>query len=233
MSDESTEQHEQTPDEVFATAVLFETALAVVAIVLGWILGPSAREFVPELTSENLRPIIDGLWQGTLAAVPMLIVVELIRRIPWGPIRELEQLSDDQMIGALVRLRVPELIMISVCAGVGEELLFRGWLMGWFRDGLSGFELSVDPELLALLLSSAVFGFFHPITKMYILLAGLMGVYFGVLLMWSGNLLVPIVAHAAYDAVQLLMTKRQVERKERRVESDPNALEVGEEEIHD
>ena len=105
--------------------------------------------------------------------------------------------------------------------------------MGWFRDGLSGFELSVDPELLALLLSSAVFGFFHPITKMYILLAGLMGVYFGVLLMWSGNLLVPIVAHAAYDAVQLLMTKRQVERKDRRVESDPNALEVGEEEIHD
>ena len=63
--------------------------------------------------------------------------MELIRRIPWARLQELEKLSDDQMIGALVRLRVPELLVIGLCAGVGEELLLRGWLMGWLRDGLN------------------------------------------------------------------------------------------------
>ena len=47
MSEPHSEQPEQTPDEVFATAVLFETALAVAAITLGWALGPSAREMMP------------------------------------------------------------------------------------------------------------------------------------------------------------------------------------------
>jgi hypothetical protein len=144
----------------------------------------------------------------------MLISIELIRRIPWGPIQELEKLSDDQMIGALVRLRVPELLVISLCAGVGEELLFRGWLMGWLRDGLSDFRFPFDTTWAAVMISSIVFGFFHPITKIYIVLAGLMGFYFGCLLIWTENLLVPIVAHAVYDALQFLITKRQVEKKE-------------------
>ena len=93
MSEPHSEQPEQTPDEVFATAVLFETALAVAAITLGWALGPSAREMMPEWNVEDLKPIYTGLWQGTLAALPMLISIELIRRIPWGPIQELEKLS--------------------------------------------------------------------------------------------------------------------------------------------
>ena len=213
MSDPSSEQLEQSPDEVFVTAVLFETALAVVAIALGWALGPSAREFIPGWNLDDLQPIIEGIWKGTLAAVPMLIFIEAVRRIPWGPIQELEKLSDDQMIGALVRLRVPELLTISLCAGVGEELLFRGWLMGWIDQGLINLGVPVDPAWIALGLSSLVFGFFHPITKMYIFLAALMGLYFGGLLIWSENLLIPIFAHAVYDAVQLLMTKRQVARR--------------------
>ena len=213
MSDPSSEQPEQSPDEVFITAVLFETALAVAALGLGWALGPSARQFIPEWNPDDLQPVIEGVWKGTLAAVPMLIFIELVRRIPWGPIKELEKLSDDQMIGALVRLRVPELLTISLCAGVGEELLFRGWLMGWINEGLIGLGVPFDPIWIALALSSLVFGFFHPITKMYIFLAAVMGLYFGGLLIWSENLLIPIFAHAVYDAIQLLMTKRQVERK--------------------
>ena len=81
MSEQNSEQHEQTPDEVFATAVLFETVLAVVAIMLGWALGPSAREFMPQWNLEKLQPIINGIWQGSLAAVPMLLAIEAIRRI--------------------------------------------------------------------------------------------------------------------------------------------------------
>ena len=66
---------------------------------------------------------------------------------------------------------------------------------------------------IALVASSLVFGLFHPITKLYIFLAALMGLYFGGLLLYTGNLLVPIAAHATYDAVQLILTARN-ERRE-------------------
>lgn len=220
MSEDSNEPVEQSPDEVFATAVFFETALAVAAIGLGWALGPSAREFLPEISEDQIQPIVAGLWQGLVAAVPVFLFVELIRRIPWEPIQELEKLSDDQMIGSLMKLRPSELIVISLCAGVGEELLFRGWFMGWIREGWSELDLSLDPAILALVVSSVIFGFFHPITKMYVFLAALMGLYFGFLLLWTENLLVPIIAHAAYDAAQLLLTRREIrlKKKEQAVE---------------
>jgi membrane protease YdiL (CAAX protease family) len=40
-----------------------------------------------------------------------------------------------------------------------------------------------------------------------------MGLYFGGLVLYTGNLLVPIAAHATYDAVQLIMTARQEARE--------------------
>ena len=210
---DQTEQQEQSPDEVFLTAVLFESALAVLAIFLGWVMGPSARSMVPELHPEQLWPLLSGLGQGLIAAVPILVAVDLIRRIPWEPIRELERLTDDGMIKSLLKLGPAELIVISICAGIGEELLFRGWLMYWLADGMAIVAPQADRMVLlmvALVVSSLVFGFFHPITRLYIVLASLMGLYFGALLLWTGNLLVPITAHAAYDAAQLLMARREL-----------------------
>ncbi len=210
---DQTEQQEQSPDEVFLTAVLFESALAVLAIFLGWVMGPSARSMVPELHPEQLWPLLSGLGQGLIAAVPILVAVDLIRRIPWEPIRELERLTDDGMIKSLLKLGPAELIVISICAGIGEELLFRGWLMYWLADGMAIVAPQADRMVLlmvALVVSSLVFGFFHPITRLYIVLASLMGLYFGALLIWTGNLLVPITAHAAYDAAQLLMARREL-----------------------
>ncbi len=213
MSMDETEQQEQSPDEVFLTAVLFESALAVLALFLGWVMGPSARDLVPELSPDQLWPVFSGLGLGLIAAVPILIAVELIRRVPWEPILELERLTEDGMIKSLLKLRPEELIVISLCAGIGEELLFRGWLMYWLADGMAIAAPAADRMgilVVALVVSSIVFGFFHPITRLYVVLATLMGLYFGGLVIWSGNLLVPITAHAAYDAAQLLIARREV-----------------------
>lgn len=216
MSMDESEPTEQTPDEVFLTAVLFEVALGAGALMLGWALGPSARALVPELISTNVWPILGGIFYGCLAAIPVLLAVELIRRIPWEPIRELERLADDGMIKALLQLRPTELIVISICAGIGEELLFRGWLMQWLVEGAAATPGTSAPVALgvALVVSSIIFGLFHPITRLYVVLATLMGLYFGGLLIYTGNLLVPISAHATYDAVQLIMTARQQRSKE-------------------
>jgi membrane protease YdiL (CAAX protease family) len=205
---EDSQPTEYSHDEVFLTAVAFETALAMVAILLGWTLGPSARELVPELNAADWWPVASGLLYGCMAAIPMLIVIELLRKIPWEPIRQLERLTDDGMFKVLLELRPSELIVISICAGVGEELLFRGWLMSWIIQGAPVAIPSEVVVLVALLISSIIFGLFHPITPLYVALATLMGIYFGALVLITGNLLVPIAAHATYDAVQLIMTSR-------------------------
>lgn len=205
---EDSQTAEYSHDEVFLTAVLFECALALVALVLGWALGPSARALVPELLAENLATIGSGLLYGAVAAIPILIAVEIIRRLPWEPIRELDRLADDGMLKVLLELRPVELTVISICAGVGEELLFRGWLLYWILQGAETAMATTAATVVALIVSSIVFGLFHPITPLYIVLAALMGVYFGALVLGTGNLLVPIAAHATYDAVQLILTAR-------------------------
>jgi membrane protease YdiL (CAAX protease family) len=64
------------------------------------------------------------------------------------------------------------------------------------------------PEPAALLLAAALFGVLHFITPAYAVLAGLLGLYMGVLYLVTGNLLVPIVVHSLYDFVALLYLVR-------------------------
>jgi membrane protease YdiL (CAAX protease family) len=230
MQNSEPQEDAQSPDEVFLTAVLFEIALGLIALALGWWLGPDPRDLVPKFSFdtgliESLRGLIAGQmgWEsvsggiliGLVAAIPMLILIEIVRRIPCEPVRELERLSDDGMMKTLLSLRPMEMIAISLCAGIGEELLFRGWLMYWLVDVHNSLTTatgevpsSTTALMVALIVSSIAFGLVHPISKLYIILAAVMGLYFGGLVIWTGNLLVPITAHAAYDAVQMLVTSR-------------------------
>jgi hypothetical protein len=88
------------------------------------------------------------------------------------------------------RVRVWHIIVISVLAGVGEELLFRGVLQA----------------LVGLPLASAVFGAVHVGGRGFVgygIWAACIGALFGWLMVETGGLLAPIVAHALYDALAL------------------------------
>jgi uncharacterized protein len=94
--------------------------------------------------------------------------------------------------------------LVSVTAGVCEELLFRGFLLQYLRGHLYG-----GPALgltLAWLLSSLAFGFGHlyqgSTGVMRTMIAGLM---LGLLAILTGNLLLPIVVHCTLDLQILLM----------------------------
>jgi uncharacterized protein len=95
----------------------------------------------------------------------------------------------------------PQIAMLSMLAGVCEEVLFRAVLQG----GLS----EIHGVGSALILASLIFGICHWITPMYALLAGLVGLYLGGIWVVTGNLLVPIVAHALYDFVALQWVLRR------------------------
>jgi uncharacterized protein len=94
--------------------------------------------------------------------------------------------------------------LLSVTAGICEELLFRGFLLQYARGQLEG-----GPALgltLAWLLTSLGFGLCH----IYQGLSGFVrttiaGLMLGMLAILTGNLLLPIVVHCLLDLQVLLM----------------------------
>jgi membrane protease YdiL (CAAX protease family) len=122
-----------------------------------------------------------------LAAIQLI----LLRVVPErGPVHALRRLYREVLF-PMFRASTPiEIVAISVLAGVGEEVLFRG---------------AVQPEL-GLIATSLVFGAFHVGGRLTMAL-GIWAACTGALLGWlaiaTGGLLAPIVAHIAYDALAL------------------------------
>jgi membrane protease YdiL (CAAX protease family) len=102
-------------------------------------------------------------------------------------------------------LSMMQLALISLLAGFGEELLFRGVLQSALGD-------RIGPPWgiwMGLLVASVIFGMCHWLTSTYALLATLIGIYLGALLLLTGNLIAPIVTHALYDFVALVYMVRR------------------------
>jgi membrane protease YdiL (CAAX protease family) len=94
-----------------------------------------------------------------------------------------------------------DLALLSLVAGIGEELLCRGVLQPVLGRWLG--------PAFGLAAASLLFGLLHPVSWLYIVLAGLLGAYLGFLYLATGNLLGPIVAHALYDFVVLVYIVRR------------------------
>lgn len=177
------------PDQgrIVTAAILFEGALAPAALLLGWLLG---------------RPPLIGFgWSfrdvvlGVLAALPMYAVFQLLIRWPIGPLERIKRFFDDELTPLLGSRTAFDYALIAAAAGVGEELLFRGVLQSAFIDWLGTWE--------GLAAASLLFGLLHPISPAYVVVAALLGAYLGAVQLWSGNLLVVMIAHAVYDYLAL------------------------------
>lgn len=190
-------------------SVVLELGLGVLAVVLGAFFGTDPREWVPALT--DVTALGGGALYGLLGAVPLVIAVRLLEKLPFRMIRELQQATEERLLKLMIHFRTRDLATISLCAGVGEEMLFRGWLLMSLVGPLDVVDLGTLTWAIAV--SSLLFGFAHPISPLYIGVTGLMGAYFAGLLLWSENLLVPIVAHAAYDFVELVWALRDLRRR--------------------
>jgi membrane protease YdiL (CAAX protease family) len=108
-----------------------------------------------------------------------------------GPLARIKQFCREVVRPIFAPCTLLDLALISACAGIGEELLFRGVIQAALSRPLG--------TGLGLAAASLLFGLLHPITPVYIVLAGLMGAYLGAVWLASGNLLVVIIAHGLYD----------------------------------
>jgi membrane protease YdiL (CAAX protease family) len=142
---------------------------------------------------------------GIVATVPLLLGLAWLQGARTGPLRALLDLVVEQIGPYLARLSVMDLALLAVVAGFSEEVLFRGvlqvWLTPWFST--AG----------ALMVSSLMFGLVHFASRTYAILAGAMGLYLGGLFLAQQNLLAPIVTHAVYDLVALLLVARLYRRR--------------------
>lgn len=193
-------------------AVLAEGALVVVALLVGWI-------FHVDVLS-GLRPSVAAVLVGLVGAVPPFVLLVATEPLRIPALERIKDLVLETLGPSLTSCRWFEVILLAAVAGVGEEILFRGavqplferWTMpsGWSRAG-------------GLIASNVIFGLLHFITPTYAVLAGLMGVYFGLLLDAAGprNLLAPIVAHGLYDYLAFLVLIRAARRRPVKLPSTP------------
>lgn len=181
------------PSTVFWWGLLFEFGLGVLAWGGGWWL--------------DAPPLAGFRWDwwdaagGLLACVPMLVMFFLCLRWPVGPLRGIKDFTDEFVRPLFAPCSIPQLALIAVAAGVGEETLFRGLLQKLFGDWLGPWP--------GILLASILFGIMHLITVAYAVLAALMGLYLSwVMMMTHDNILSVMIAHGVYDFLALVVLVR-------------------------
>jgi membrane protease YdiL (CAAX protease family) len=168
-------------------AVFFEGGLAPLSLVLGWLLGhPPLQQFSWSETA--------AVW-GIAATIPLILMFVAMLRWPIGPLSRVKKFCDDEVVPLLAESTWSEIALISLSAGVGEEMLFRGVL----QASLSGW-LGVP---WGLGLASLLFGVLHPISVTYMVIATFLGLYLGAVWIVGGNLLTVMVTHALYDFAAL------------------------------
>jgi uncharacterized protein len=169
--------------------------MAVTAVVL-WLV---TRVWM-HLGAVTLFPISwSGMALGAGVGVALLIsgLSALVYRF-WPQYRQ----SADYYVRLVVYpLALPDLLWLGLLPGLSEELLFRGVMLPEFGRDWQG-----------VLLSSLCFGALHlsgwkqwP----YVLWATVVGGILGFSAIWSGNLLVPIVAHSLTNMISGAIWKYQ------------------------
>lgn len=199
-------------DNRFAVAALGELAIGGLAIALGWLIGPDARAFVPRWY--DLRGLSIGLAAGIFFGVVFVGWMAIFSRLPLRSIQELAKLTEGQFLEYLMPMSRLQLLTLAITAGVGEELLFRGWLQSALI-GPGGLDHSWSRIGFGVVIASIAFGMAHPISRTYVACAAMMGAMMGILYLITQNLLSSIVAHAVYDAIVLISMKRNAERGSR------------------
>jgi membrane protease YdiL (CAAX protease family) len=170
----------------------FEGGLVVLAWLLGWPLGQ------PPL--ERIHSSWHDAALGVAASLPLVLGLWLCVRWPVGPLTRIKQFSDEIIRPLFRPCTVVDLAIISLLAGLGEEMLFRGVIQAAIGGWLGNWA--------GLAIAAVLFGLLHLITPTYAALATLCGLYFGALVLWTDNLLVAILPHLLYDFIALIYLSR-------------------------
>jgi hypothetical protein len=173
------------------TALVFQGGIGVVGLLV--IL---AADIPVQVFGAGLLPsVLFGLLGALCTYGALLLLTQIPRLFPDN--------LDRQMRG-LYRFASgyswPVLLLLSVFAGVGEELLFRGAVQGW---------LAVHTDATtALLAASVLFGLVHYASFTYFVIATCLGLVFGLAYAITDSILLVMIWHGVYDMIALFCLLR-------------------------
>jgi membrane protease YdiL (CAAX protease family) len=134
------------------------------------------------LTEHLLRDCLIGI---AAAAIPFALfcfsLSEKARTVPI--IRSLRKTITGDIRALFASATFIDICLISLMAGLAEELLFRGVIQAKW----------------GILAASILFGVLHGVTPAYVILATVIGFYIGLLYHVFQSILIPIQLHCIYD----------------------------------
>lgn len=172
--------------------LIVRVLLVGICLFLAWLSGLPAAQL--GLNSPNL---LRSIGFGAAIGLVVQIFVNVLTR--WAIARFGHHLYSPVVVQSILPRRAIEWIPVSLAlipAVAMEELLFRSLWLGVF--GL------VIPLPWLILGTSLIFGFMHqPQGPLGVVLTGSINVLFCGLFVWSGELLIPLVAHYTINLLQL------------------------------
>jgi uncharacterized protein len=175
----------------------------------------------------SVPPSTLGLREPDDWVYTLVLIVEITVLLPIGLVLVMRRIAKKQRPGMVrLLLKVKELLphtpherrlwlLVSVTAGICEEIVFRGFLP-WYILALGAFFRLEVPLLAALVLSSILFGLAHIYQGWKgVLGTGLLGALFAYLYVNTGSLILPIVCHILVDARIVFMAPALLELGQR------------------
>lgn len=167
--------------------------------------------FKRPLAEIGLTLRIDGrLWIWTVIAFVIIYAIDTINSVA-TPKNIAASISDWQIrtpFMPTIMKELPAYILMCLCAGVFEEIVYRGYLVTYFWHFFSG---SSYQQSLSVLLPALVFSishFYHGvknIIKIFILSA-----FFGFIFIQSGSLVIVMVLHFIVNVIGGLLTVKYI-----------------------
>jgi membrane protease YdiL (CAAX protease family) len=178
----------------FKTACVFEAALVIVALLLGWIadINPAALLYFSE----------PAIAIGVLGTLPLFLLFLAMEYLPQKSLVTIKNLLLRTLAPSLHQRHWTDLLLLATIAGVSEELLFRGVIQPWIAVSWG--------YTAGLWFSNIIFGLVHAITPLYALLVTFVGVYLSLSMTVAeeNNLLIPIIIHSLYDFLAFIALMR-------------------------
>lgn len=179
-------------ESFFSRAVLFELSLVLVAAVLAWVFNiPLFADFAWDWKAGLL---------GVSSALPLLAFFAWLLQSEYPPFVEIRDFLEHFVSRLFGKWNIFQLAILSLAAGVGEEILFRGVL----QVGVG----NMTSPLTGVLVACFAFALCHAMTAAYFITTLVIGAYLSLVWYAAGNLIAPIVTHAVYDFIALIFYLR-------------------------
>ena len=148
-----------------------------------------------------------------------MVLPEFFKEIEaWMKLKEAQmaEMTKQLLVMKSVPVLLINMLMLAIIPAVGEELIFRGCLQKIFGRWIGNYHLAI--WITAIIFSAIHFQFYGFIPRM------LLGALFGYLLVWSGSLWLPILAHFMNNGVAVVTAyvfQQQGKPLDLMYESDP------------